>query len=288
MNDLELKNELKLYKRSLRGKAENTKDSYSYDIKQFIGWMEEFEVEYIFEKEVTLDELDDIFQDYKDFLFSNYENVKTINRKCNAVNAYLKFKQLNYKVENEKIQGQTFLDDMLTNEELMEVAQLAKDKGDLRTYAIVAGIYFTGARVSEILQLKVTDLTKDEVMIKGKGSKHRKILIPDKLKEIFDNYYKNGRLDRETKNLFTSQRGALTRKGVNPSLDKYAIKIGVDIKQKLHPHAIRHLFTKNLMDKNVSYSAIKQLLGHALTTTDIYAQLSKRELLEKINSLEFI
>ena len=57
-------------------------------------------------------------------------------------------------------------------------------------------------------------------------------------------------------------------------------------KDKVSPHAIRHLYTKNLVDAGVSYSAIKQLLGHTLTTTDIYMQLSKKELLKIINSIK--
>ena len=92
--------------------------------------------------------------------------------------------------------------------------------------------------------------------------------------------------DRGIDNLFTSQRGALTRTAVNKSFDKYSKLVGYNLKERLHPHAIRHLFTQNLMKrKSVSYSAIKQLLGHSLTTTDIYGQLSKSDLLEILDDM---
>lgn len=283
--------ELKLYKRSLRGKSDNTKYNYSLDLNQFLDWLDSTDSNYIFEEDLSYEEYEDVFEDYKDYLFKEYTSIKTINRKYNSVNAYLEFKKISYRIKSEKIQNQTFIDDMLTNEELKEILQLAKSKGDMRTYAIICACFYTGARISEVLQLKVSDLDKDEFTVKGKGSVHRRVLIASKLSKVLREYYESGtRKDFEgINNLFTSERGALTRSAVNKSFDKYSKIIGFDIKDKFHPHAIRHAFTKNLMTRSdVSYSAVKQLLGHSLTTTDIYAQLSKRELLEILDELDLI
>ena len=285
--------ELKLYKRSLRGKSENTKYNYSLDVNQFLDWTEDTDSTYIFEDKLSYEEYEDVFEDYKDFLFEKYTSIKTVNRKYNAVNAYLEFKKISFRIKSEKIQNQTFIDDMLSNEELKELLSLARQKGDLRTYAIICTCFYTGARISEVLQLKVSHLGKDEFTVKGKGSVHRKVLIAKKLSNVLQEYYDFGRKSdfegKDVDNLFTSQRGALTRTAVNKSFDKYAEVLGYDVKEKFYPHAIRHTFTKNIMSRgDVSYSAVKQLLGHSLTTTDIYAQLSKRELLEILDELDLI
>jgi integrase/recombinase XerD len=287
----EREKEIKLYKRSLRGKSENTKYNYSLDLNQFLDWVKETDSSFILEDELSLEEYDDVFEEYKDFLFSTYSSIKTINRKYNSVNAYLEFKKVPYRIKSEKIQNQTFIDDMLTNQELKDLMELAKSKNDMRTYALIATCFYTGARISEVLQLKVSHLGKDEFMVKGKGSVHRKVLICSKLSNILQEYYDSGtRKDFPgIDNLFTSQRGALTRAGVNKSFTKYGEIMGCDLKEKFYPHAIRHAFTKNVMSRgDVSYSAVKQLLGHALTTTDIYAQLSKRELLKILDDLDTI
>lgn len=285
--------ELKLYKRSLRGKSNNTKDNYSLDVNQFLNWIDETDSKYLFEEDLSFDEYEDILEDYKDYLFDKYTSIKTINRKYNAINSYLEFKKIPYKIKSEKIQNQTFIDDMLTNEELKQIIDLAKSKGDLRAYALICTCFYTGARISEVLQLKVSSLGKDEFMVKGKGSVHRKVLICSKLSNILQDYYENGRKSdfngKEVDSLFTSQRGELTRTAVNKIFDKYSKELGGDMKEKFHPHAIRHAFTKNIMSRgDVSYSAVKQLLGHSLTTTDIYAQLSKRELLKILDELDLV
>ena len=286
-----IERELKLYIRSLRGKSDNTKYNYSLDIKQFLAWIENTDSLYIFEEDLSYEEYEDVLEDYKDYLFKEYTSIKTINRKYNSVNAYLEFKKIPYRIKSEKIQNQTFIDDMLSNEELKEILALVKSKGDIRTYAIICTCFYTGARISEVLQLKVTDIGKDEFTVKGKGSVHRRVLIASKLSEVLKEYYNSGKRKefQGINNLFTSERGALTRTAVNRSFDKYSKILGVDIKEKFHPHAIRHSFTKNLMSRgDVSYSAVKQLLGHSLTTTDIYAQLSKRELLNILDDLDLI
>ena len=227
-------------------------------------------------------------EEYKGELFSEYNyEIKTINCKCDGINAFFRYKGLNCHIDREKIQNQTFINDMLTNSELKEIALCAKENGDYRTYAIIHSFFYTGARISELLQLKVRDLNKNEVMIKGKGGKYRKIFITNKLKDILIEYNEYHRKNTSSTALFTGERGAVTRSTVNKNLDKYFKILDFEEDKKITPHVIRHIFTKNLMSKGVSISAIKQLLGHSLTTTDIYGQLSKKELMEILDNLDF-
>lgn len=285
----DLENEILLFTKSLKQKSSNTIYNYSITIRQFFNWIVENGYEFIIEDEdVEKEQLQAIVEEYKDELFSsnNYE-IKTINCKCDGLNAYFKYKDLNCHIYREKVQSQTFINDMLTNEELKEIANCAKENNDFRTYAIIHSFFYTGARISELLQLKVRDLNKNEVMIKGKGGKYRKLFIPNKLKDILIEYNEYHRRDTSPTALFTGERGALTKSTVNKNFNKYFDILGYDEDKKLTPHVIRHIFTKNLMSKSVSISAIKQLLGHSLTTTDIYGQLSKKELMDILESLDF-
>lgn len=278
---MDIEVELNLYEKFLKDLANNTIYNYKLDVKHFLNWKHEDEVI-----------CEDLLEEYKLELINDFA-IKTVNRKINALNAYLKFKEIDIHIKSEKIQNQTFIDDMLTNDEAKTILAKIKEhqlKGNKqsrmkakRAEALFLGLFYTGARVSELLQLKPRNISKDEVTIKGKGNKYRKILVPNRLTETLISYANEGRKDNGSL-LFTGQRGNITRNTVFTSLKDYAKLAGVDT-NKVYPHAIRHLYAKNLANKGVSYSAIKQLLGHSLSTTDIYMQLSKKELLEIINSI---
>lgn len=284
----DIEQELELFNRSLKSKSINTSYNYLITVRQFLTWIIDNGYEFIFEEDVEKEQLEAIMEEYKGELFSEYNyEIKTINCKCDGINAFFRYKGLNCHIDREKIQNQTFINDMLTNSELKEIALCAKENGDYRTYAIINSFFYTGARISELLQLKVRDLNKNEVMIKGKGGKYRKIFITNKLKDILIEYNEYHRKNTSPTALFTGERGAVTRSTVNKNLDKYFKILDFEEDKKITPHVIRHIFTKNLMSKGVSISAIKQLLGHSLTTTDIYGQLSKKELMEILDNLDF-
>ena len=261
--------ELNEFEKSLKNKSKNTIYNYCLDIKQFLIWLNDKSIN------------DELVEEYKNQLMENYQ-IKTVNRKCNSLNAYLQFKDIKHHVKSEKIQEQTLIDDMITNGDISRMLRQVKKADDKRAEALILGLFYTGARVSELLQIKVKDINKDEIMIKGKGSKYRKILIPKKLNIALKDYANTQRLNT-SEYLFTGERGAITRNTVLTILKRYA-GLSRMKKDKVSPHAIRHLYTKNLVDGGVSYSAIKQLLCHELTVTDTYMKLSKKELLKIINS----
>ena len=263
--------ELNEFEKSLKNKSKNTIYNYCLDIKQFLIWLNDKNIN------------DELVEEYKNQLMENYQ-IKTVNRKCNSLNAYLQFKDIKHHVKSEKIQEQTLIDDMITNSDISRMLRQVKKADDKRAEALILGLFYTGARVSELLQIKVKDINKDEIMIKGKGSKYRKILIPKKLNIALKDYANTQRLNT-SEYLFTGERGAITRNTVLTILKRYA-GLSRMKKDKVSPHAIRHLYTKNLVDAGVSYSAIKQLLGHELTVTDTYMKLSKKELLKIINSIK--
>ena len=270
-----MKAELDAFEQSLNDLSKNTKYNYKLDVKCFLNWSNNEPIS------------KDLLDEYREEIIDLYA-IKTVNRKINSLNAYLKFKGINIHLKSEKIQQQTFVNDMLSNQDVENILKVVRENNDLRAEAFIFMLYYTGVRVSELLQLKLRNIGKDEINVKGKGDKYRKVLIPEKCANVIYNYVHNGRKTNvETPFVFVGERGAITRNTIFRTLKEYAELAGVD-KNKVYPHAFRHLYPKNLSNKGVSYSAIKQLLGHSLSTTDIYMQLSKKELLEIINSLSLI
>jgi integrase/recombinase XerD len=255
------------FEKYLEGKSEKTIYEYSLDVRKFLDW----------KKNKTIDK--ELLNEYIEDLMEHL-SIVTVNRKINSLNQYLKYLNIPIHLKNKKIQGHTFLDDMLSNEDVFHMYHEA----DERTKLIIETLYLTGLRVSEMLQIKVRHINRSEIIIRGKGDKFRTIFIPDGLKESWQKYAEKNNI--KDGYLFTGQRGRITRSTVFTSLKKTAKKANVD-EEKVYCHAFRHLFAKNLDAAGVSYSAGKQLMGHSLGTQDLYRSFSKKELLEVLNNLYF-
>lgn len=217
-------------------------------------------------------------------------SIKTVNRRLMALSRLMDYlnecenHDIRVKIRQEKVQYQNILDDMVSNNDVVRILRAAQRKNDWRAKAIVYTLFFTGARVSEMLQIKAADIGKDEIMIRGKGSKYRKLFIPDQLQQVWLGYTDGHRIDNSPL-LFTGTRGPINRQTVANILKYYAGQARVK-KSLVHAHALRHLYTKNLAEAGVSQAVIKQLLGHQLSVTDGYMQVSKKDLLQVVNGIK--
>lgn len=261
-------------------KSKQTIEHYTRDIKQFLNWNEN-----------SINNIDKILiKKYTSYLEDKQLSVKTINRKLVSLNQFIEFlnfsmdKQIIVKVKQLKIENQTFIDDMLENNDVKRILNAAIKADDVRATTIIYTLFYTGARVSEMLQIKVIDVNKDSIMIKGKGSKYRELLIPKKLKAEWNKYLKVRKDTSEY--LFTGERGAINRQTVHNTIKLYTGKArGID-KSISHAHAFRHLYAQNLAALGVAPVVISQLLGHSLTVTGLYMQVSKKDLLKVINKID--
>lgn len=264
-------------------KSKNTISSYKKDIDQFLKWYNQ--------NSDDLNKIDKItLKKFTRYLQDENLSIKTINRRIVSLNQFIQFlndvlnKSIAVRGKPLKIENQNFIDDMLENSDVIRIVNAAEREEDLRAVTIFYTLYYTGARVSEMLQLKTKDINKDSINIKGKGSKYREILIPKKLKEQFKKYLEV-RCDT-SEYLFSGQRGPINRQTVHNTIKYYTGKArGID-KQIAHAHAFRHLYAQNLTGLGVNPVVIAQLLGHSLNVTGLYIQSSKRELLKTINKLD--
>ena len=156
----------------------------------------------------------------------------------------------------------------------------------LRDTAIIETLFSTGLRVSELVSLsRFTDLSNDQVSVRGKGEKVRVVFFSPSAKVAIEKYL-NARSD--TSNfLFIShstinpakndQDYALTTRSVQRLIRDYAIFSG--IARKVTPHTMRHSFATNLLGNGADMRAVQRMLGHAsITTTQIYTHVTDKEL----------
>lgn len=156
----------------------------------------------------------------------------------------------------------------------------------MRNIAMIEVLYGCGLRVSELVDLKVSDISFETLTLRcrGKGNKERIVPIGEYALEVLQNYLD---IDREqlrgrnkTEVLFLNSRGkALTRQGVWDILKKWAQDH--DVVENIHPHKFRHSFATHLLDHGADLRSVQEMLGHAdISTTQIYTHLSRQRLME--------
>lgn len=174
-------------------------------------------------------------------------------------------------------------------DELIAAIDLTKTEGE-RNRAIIETLYGCGLRVSELTNLRISDLYFEEGFIKvtGKGDKQRFVPISDYNIKYITIYKDQVRAHQEIKpeasdTLFLNRRGAqLTRAMIFTIIRQLAEK--ANIRKKISPHTFRHSFATHLLENGADLRAIQQMLGHeSITTTEIYMHMDRtylREVLE--------
>lgn len=185
------------------------------------------------------------------------------------------------------------LPEVLTIEEidqLIAAIDMSKTEGH-RNRAILETLYSCGLRVSELVDLRFSDLYFDEGFIRviGKGNKERLVPVsPSVEKEIKiynDHIRRHQNINKGDENVvFLNRRGAkLTRVMIFTIIKQLAEAIG--LKKNISPHTFRHSFATHLIEGGANLRAIQEMLGHeSITTTEIYTHLDQRFLKEAILS----
>jgi integrase/recombinase XerC len=144
-------------------------------------------------------------------------------------------------------------------------------------------LYASGLRVSEVVNLNLTqvDLPEKEIRVVGKGNKERIVLIGKPAAKSILAYLNDGRKkllsDKVTSAVFINQYGKrLIDRRVQKIIDRYTRE--ANITRKVHPHILRHTFATHMLDGGADLRVVQELLGHAsLSTTQIYTHVSKSQ-----------
>ena len=158
-----------------------------------------------------------------------------------------------------------------------------------RNRAIIETLYSCGLRVSELVELRISELFFDEGFIRviGKGNKQRLVPVSKTVETAVSWYMEHQRKKLYVKKgeeniVFLNRRGSrLTREMIFTIIKQAGISTGLN--RKISPHTFRHSFATHLLEGGANLRAIQEMLGHAsITTTEIYTHLDQRFLREAI------
>jgi integrase/recombinase XerD len=183
------------------------------------------------------------------------------------------------------------LPEFLTVEEIDRIESeidLSKPEGH-RNKAIIETLYSCGLRVSELSDLRITELFLDDGFIRiiGKGSKQRLVPIGKQAVmaiQLYVDYYRKQLSIKESEQdfLFLNKSGSrLSRISVFKIVKEAALKAGIE--KKISPHTFRHSFATHLIEGGADLRAVQEMLGHeSILTTEIYTHLDRQFLRETI------
>ena len=284
------KNALKdyqLYLKIERGLSENSIDNYSRDVKKLVTYLEE--------NNINISPISITAESIQQFIYNAAKsvNARSQSRLISGLRSFFSYLVFeDYRKDNplELIESPKIgrkLPDTLEEEEidqLIAAIDLSKSEGE-RNRAILETLYGCGLRVSELTNLKISDLFFDEGFIKvtGKGDKQRFVPIVNSTKKYINIYRNEIRLHLSIQagyedTLFLNRRGKqLTRAMIFTIIKQLAEKIG--LKKRISPHTFRHSFATHLLQNNADLRSIQLMLGHeSITTTEIYVHLDKSHL----------
>ena len=154
-----------------------------------------------------------------------------------------------------------------------------KIKIEKRDKAMIEMLYATGMRISELVNLKITNVDMQRCVVKvlGKGSKERLIPFGETALEALNDYMKD-RQSLASKEIFLSNRGTkMSRQAFWSRIKVYLGREG--LKDSISPHTLRHAFATHLLNRGADLRSVQLLLGHSdLSTTQIYTHIAKQRL----------
>jgi site-specific recombinase XerD len=221
---------------------------------------------------------------YKGYLLEHFKP-KTVNLRIQAVNKYLEFLgEEKLQLKFVKVQQKSFLENVISNADYAFLKNSLKKDSNLVWYFVVWFLAATGARVSELIQIKAEHVLAGYFDLYTKGGKLRRLYIPKKLRsECMAWLTKKSKISGY---LFLNRFGKrITTRGISQQLKNYAKKYGLDAKV-VYPHSFRHRFAKNFLEKFNDIALLADLMGHeSIETTRIYLRRTaseQKELVDKI------
>ncbi|MBU2973542.1 site-specific tyrosine recombinase XerD [Zobellia sp. B3R18] len=280
------------YLRIERGLSDNSIKNYSWDISKLIAFLKSNSLE-DGPKQIKKETLQQFI----------YEVAKTMNPRSQArIISGLKsfFNYLVFEgyrednpldlIESPKIGRK--LPDTLSEDEINSIIgaiDLSKAEGE-RNRAMLETLYGCGLRVSELVDLKISDLFFEEGFIKvtGKGDKQRFVPISEVNKKYITIYRNEVRVHQDIKKgfediLFLNRRGRQLTRAMIFTIIK-SLAVAINLKKSISPHTFRHSFATHLLQNGADLRAIQQMLGHeSITTTEVYVHVDRTHLTDVMN-----
>lgn len=249
----------------IRRYSPNTIESYLSDLKQFFSTINKKP------EEITAEDILSYIDSLEDFKASS------INRKLATFKAFFKFLKDKSQISSnpasnlKRIKQKDTLPKYLTLEEVLDIINKPKNK---RHQLILNLLFYTGLRVSELINIRVKDINLNDMLIKvmGKGRRERVVPIPSKIGELVKMFVTNKAPEEY---LLSNSNRPITRRAVYNIVKKYS-------GGKATPHVMRHTCATQLVLNGANIKLVQELLGHKnINTTMIYTKLTPRDVVEQ-------
>ena len=264
-----------------KGLSNNTIDAYETDLNSFIKWINKNKTtNYLEVKESDINK-------YISYLFRSKLKSSSVNRKLSSLKSFYLFLVKKNHIDSSPVseiispKQEKYLPASMSEtevEKLLNSPDIFNDT-ERRDKAMIEMLYATGMRISELVDLKITnlDLNRSVVKVMGKGSKERLIPFGEAASEALLNYLEF-RKKSTSKEVFISNRGKkITRVAFWQRIKIYLTR--ENLKNSISPHTLRHAFATHLLNRGADLRSVQLLLGHSdLSTTQIYTHIAKHRL----------
>ena len=242
--------------------SENTIASYLFAVRQYIE-----QYDGITQKNLKA---------YKVWLIENYKP-KTVNLRLRAINCYLEsIGKAKWKMPFVRVQQKAFLENVISEADYEYFKSSLKRDNEMFWYFVIRFLAATGARVSELIQIKVEHIKLGHLDLYSKGGKLRRIYIPKSLQDealswLAENHQDSGFI-------FLNKYGErITTRGISGQLKKLAVRYDIN-PAVVYPHSFRHRFAKSFLDRCNDIAFLADLMGHeSIETTRIYLRKTSTE-----------
>ena len=271
------------------GLSKNTIQSYESDIYQLYQWNLSTNKKHIRE----IKKFDT--SQYVSYLFKQNLKSSSVNRKISSLKTFF-----NFLLKKKLIKVNPFADQIMPKKPISLPKSISEDDVvklldspkvnsliGLRDRAMLELLYASGVRISELVNLKFSDLDLDRNIIKvfGKGSKERLVPFGEDAAQCISAYIDERKKNKSLasiKYIFLNNRGTkISRHAFWHRLKEYCLEIG--LKQDISPHTLRHAFATHLLNRGADLRSVQVLLGHSdLSTTQIYTHIAKQRLSELV------
>lgn len=242
--------------------SENTIASYLFAVKQFKN-----QYDALSKKNLKA---------YKVWLIENFKP-KTVNLRLRAINCYLEFiGKSSWKILFVRVQQKAFLENVISEADYTYFKSSLKQENELFWYFVIRFLAATGARVSELIQIKVEHVKIGHLDLYSKGGKLRRIYIPKKLQEEALAWFESK--NQNSGFIFLNKYGErITTRGISGQLKKLGAKYGIN-PAVIYPHSFRHRFAKSFLERCNDIAFLADLMGHeSIETTRIYLRKTSTE-----------
>jgi integrase/recombinase XerD len=280
----------KIYIKLERGLSEHTIEAYLRDVNAYCDYLDDFDLNF---KTVKSKNLDGFFDKLTELGLS----AATQSRMLSSIKRFYKYllaERLITEDPSSKISGRASsqkLPSVLSVEEIdkmLSLIDLSKAEGT-RNLAIIETLYSSGLRVSELIEMSISDISfrEEYIKVKGKGNKERLVPLGSSAANCIKNYLEGTRTmlkihPASEHILFLNRRGKkLSRVMVFYIIRDLAKLAGVST--NVSPHTLRHSFATHLVEGGADLRAVQDMLGHAsITTTEIYTHIDRSYLKDVI------